>query len=344
MLGIAFLLWLVLIAPRLVVPALSADALRGVSEPARRLEIQNERMRLQNDVRTTFLQGLGGAVIVLGAYITARQLKVSREQLQHNVEASREQHELDSQGQITERFARAIDQLGSDKVDVRVGAIYTLERVARDSRADRTAVSEVLATYVRVHASRRTSRSSERRRELSGRDPEQVRAMWAEVADLPKLWDRAADVQAAVTVLGRPTLSGETDGLVLARVDLRRADLRGLGLSEADLFGADFQVAWMDATNLEGAVLRLADLQWAGLWGARLRGADLRGADLHGALLGGADLSDAVLDGADLSGVKADPSTKWPEGFDWQAAGVVMNEDSSVSREKIDRVTAKAGH
>jgi len=223
-LGIAFLLWLVLIAPRLLVPAFSADSLRAVAEPARRLEIQNERIRLQNDVRTTFLQGMGGAVILLGAYFTARQLKVSREQLQHNIEASRgqrtldrEHQELDRQGQITERFARAVDQLGSDKVDVRVGAIYTLERIARDSEADRTTVSELLATYVRVHASRRASRSSERHRAFAERGPEQIRAMWEEVADLPRLWDRAADVQAAMTVLGRRNLGGETsEGLVLA--------------------------------------------------------------------------------------------------------------------------------
>ena len=40
---------------------------------------------------------------------------------------------LSRQGQVTERYANAIEQLGEDKLDVRLGGIYSLERVARDS-------------------------------------------------------------------------------------------------------------------------------------------------------------------------------------------------------------------
>jgi hypothetical protein len=40
---------------------------------------------------------------LVGAFFTARQLKVSRKQLQHNVEASREQHRLDRQQQELDR-------------------------------------------------------------------------------------------------------------------------------------------------------------------------------------------------------------------------------------------------
>ena len=35
---------------------------------------------------------------------------------------------------MTDRYTKAIEQLGSDKLDVRIGGIYALERVARDSR------------------------------------------------------------------------------------------------------------------------------------------------------------------------------------------------------------------
>jgi hypothetical protein len=76
-------------------------------------------LRAQKEVRTTLLQGLGGAALLVGAYVTYRQLQTSRE------------------GQITERFTRAIDQLGSEHLDVRLGGLYALERIARDSPADR---------------------------------------------------------------------------------------------------------------------------------------------------------------------------------------------------------------
>lgn len=107
-----------------------------------------EGLKAQNEVRTTLLQGLAGVVLLLGAYFTYRQVANSREQLAH----SREQLQIARQGQITERFTRAIDQLGHAQLDVRLGGIYALERIARDSSADRAAIGEVLTAFVRSHA------------------------------------------------------------------------------------------------------------------------------------------------------------------------------------------------
>ena len=55
--------------------------------------------------------------------------------------------------------------------------------------------------------------------------------------------------------------------------------------------------------------------------------AQCSGADLHGANLTDADLNDASLGNADLSGARYDTDTKWPEGLDPEAAGVVVVED-----------------
>lgn len=65
-----------------------------MSDLAKRAELVTAAVKAQNDVRATLLQGLGGIVLVVGAFATWQQLAVSRE------------------GQITERFTRAIDQLG----------------------------------------------------------------------------------------------------------------------------------------------------------------------------------------------------------------------------------------
>src|SRR6266511_4508891 len=100
-----------------------------------------ERAKATNDVRATLLQGVGGVVILLGAYYTYRQLQTGREQLQ-----------IAQQGQVTERFTRAIDQLGHAELDVRLGGIYALERIASDSPDDRTTIAEVLTAFVRGHA------------------------------------------------------------------------------------------------------------------------------------------------------------------------------------------------
>lgn len=48
-------------------------------------------------------------------------------------------------------FNRAVDQLGSEKLEVRLGAIYTLKRISADPRyADyRIPILETLTAYVR---------------------------------------------------------------------------------------------------------------------------------------------------------------------------------------------------
>jgi hypothetical protein len=53
-----------------------------------------ERLKAENDARTTLLQAVAGLVLVVGAGATWRQIQINRE------------------GQITERFSKAIDHLG----------------------------------------------------------------------------------------------------------------------------------------------------------------------------------------------------------------------------------------
>jgi hypothetical protein len=50
---------------------------------------------------------------------------------------------------VTDPYTKAIEQLGSGKLDVRIGAIYALERVARDSARDHQTVIEVLTAFIR---------------------------------------------------------------------------------------------------------------------------------------------------------------------------------------------------
>ena len=62
----------------------------------------------------------------------------------------------------------------------------------------------------------------------------------------------------------------------------------------------------------------------ADLSGANLSGADLSGAHLTRADLYRANLYRAHLTGADLTGAKANPYTRWPDGFDPKTAGVLL--------------------
>jgi uncharacterized protein YjbI with pentapeptide repeats len=234
-----------------------------------------EGLKAQNEVRTTLLQGVAGTVLLVGVYFTWRQLHTARE------------------GQITERYTRAIDQLGHSEVDVRLGGIYALERIARDSPADKSTIGEVLSAFVRNHAP------------WPPRLPGQYEG-GADIDQVPELEVRTPDVQATLTVLGRggyapPAREGDP-WLVITPADLRKATLSHGRLEGANLSGAHLEGANLMEAHLEGADLMDAHLERANLVGAYLRGARLSQAHLERAYLIGAHLESANLAGAHLEG------------------------------------------
>ena len=76
--------------------------------------------------------------------------------------AALRQAEVAQRDHVVEMFNRAVDQLGSEKLEVRLGAIYTLKRISRDPQyVDyRIPILETLTAYVR-----------ERTREDTGAEP-----------------------------------------------------------------------------------------------------------------------------------------------------------------------------
>ena len=307
-------------------------------------------------VRTALLATLAGVLAAVGAYYTHRTFQLNRATLEHNRATAARNHALDQARLITERFTRAVDQLGSDKLDIRLGGIYALERIAGDSTDDHPQVMEVLTAYVREHVPwhpQRTSsdedprilvepaaggiaphtvaRSAQRRRH-AGHDEEEGHH---ELSPPP------TDVQAAVTVLGRRDASRDRQGAPLdlghtnlphvalaganfkdaslRRTNLRGAALRRTNLRDADLTRANLQDADLTGADLSNACLRGANLQHAGLK-ADLRGAVLTDANLRGACLTDGDLSHAILGGADLEGALLN-GTKL-EGVDFAGANL----------------------
>jgi ABC-type nickel/cobalt efflux system permease component RcnA len=95
----------------------------------------------RKDTLTLLAQIVAGLVLLLGVYLTYRRVTSA----ENAVEVAQE-------GQITERFTRAIEQLGDEKLAVRLGGIYALERIARDSERDHWPIMEVLTAFVRENA------------------------------------------------------------------------------------------------------------------------------------------------------------------------------------------------
>lgn len=215
-----------------------------------------DRIQMEAEVLKTVASILGGGAWLAAFYFAWKNVQVAQE------------------GQITERFTRSIEHLGSDKLQVRLGGIYALVRIARDSRGDQPFISCVLCAYVREHA------------------------RWKEDHASKVL---ACDIQAVLTLLGRQTWARDP---VRPWFDLSGTDLRG-----ADLCWAHLEQANFERSHLEGARLVEAHLE-----GTFFANANVVGADFTGAYLDGADLEEAIgFTEEELRRARLTPATRIPK-------------------------------
>lgn len=204
------------------------------------------------------------------------------------LELSRQEHKGAERAQNTDRYTRAVEQLGHDSDDVVLGGLYALESLGKDSPSDRATITEVLSAFVREHGD----------------------------ADFAGEHDRQpSTVQAALTILGRTAWQpADLSGAILPRAKIFSADLTGVRFNAADLNGASLQAARMASARLMRTNLAGAHLTGACLVGAtgvltdmrrvHLLEADLTDASLTNAHLDGASLYKATLVGTNLSRTK----------------------------------------
>jgi hypothetical protein len=58
---------------------LPAGELGQISDPAQRIEVDTNRLKLQSDTRATMLQGLAGIAVLGGDIVAAHQLRLGRD-------------------------------------------------------------------------------------------------------------------------------------------------------------------------------------------------------------------------------------------------------------------------
>jgi hypothetical protein len=248
------------------------------------------------------------AAACVGPYLLYRAFTARR-----LVAAQQRTAEATELGKSAEIMAEAFKGLGGREIQIRVGAIYTLERHARDRPSDQGPIVQTLAAFVRE------------------RCPAPVPKLVAGVYENPPpeaiYVAPVTDIQAAVTVLGRRERANDPPG---TRLSLAAVNLSGYDLSDGDFTGTSFKGAYLCASNFAGAKLARADFQLAMLESADFYGAkaaeasfsaaycgqarfahsdlsgasfiesDLREADFTGAKTSGANMQAAVIDGARL--------------------------------------------
>ena len=232
--------------------------------------------------------GVGGTVIVGVAGFWANLRNTSK-----TTALTLRAIELTEQGQVTDRYTRAVEQIGSDKLDVRIGGIYALERVARDSTRDHPERNGGPDSFVRENS----------------HEPWRPGAADDEPVANNRVPETRPDVQAAVTVIGRRDSTHDN-----RLVDLNTAELAFANLTRANFIHA---ILPMPTCSPRTSPTRTSPAQASSartftapsspmqtspirIWPTRdltdanLVSADLTGADLTGADLARADLTNAL--------------------------------------------------
>lgn len=235
-----------------------------------------------------------------------------------NIAVSSKYTEQKPEELIWERFSKAIEHLGHEKIETRFAAIYALEKIAQDSPKDHWTIMEILTAFIRENAP----------------------IIPADEEELPELSKIPTDIQTALTVIARrdarqdpvnqkldlrdiditnaDLMEANLSGVILTGANLQWVNFIGANLSQANLteanlsgaifYEANLQQANLCEANLQTAVLRKANLTRAMLYEANLEGAILYDANLQEAILYNANLEETILCDANLQGANLEGS------------------------------------
>ncbi|MBK3532124.1 pentapeptide repeat-containing protein [Streptomyces sp. MBT67] len=279
--------------------------------------------------RTMLLAIAAGIFTALGLWYTRKKHELEQRQFEQSQQqfaegqkqfetTLRETQERDlrqagiaREGQVTGRYVEAVKLLGSDNIHARLGGIYGLERVMKDSDRDHQSITEVLSAFIRNKLQEAAASPSEIHGTQETQDathlPLQRKSRSSgELLILPE------DTKAAFTVLGRrdPTQRRALPA-AFENVQLDHRDLIGVSWPEANFERANFQGAnlraanllraTLDDANLAEATLTNASLNEASLQNATLKSSDLVRSNLSGARLDHADMRDAIMNKANFT-------------------------------------------
>jgi len=254
------------------------DQQKAILELKDFFELRNQAIKSVTTSIQILATVFGGIAILFNVYYGAKRAKALEKNAiaaTQNAIAATKNADVAEQGQITERFTKAIEQLGSDNISIRLGGIYALESIAEYSKKGHWSeryhwtIMEVLSAFVRENAP--LKEDLEDKNAEGEQQPQKLRT----------------DIQAALTVIGRrdSEKDPENQKIDLRNTNLGEANLMNAKLQRADFSGANLRNADLPGANLQGAIFKKADLRGAELFGVDLRRANLIGANLQEAEL-----------------------------------------------------------
>lgn len=209
------------------------------------------------------VKGLGAEKIVKHVKRTPRY-KYNKEKEEWELKGGKPVPALRPDGEPiedVESFEESVPNL-----EVRIGSIYALERIAKDSPRDHIQIMEIMCAYLRENSPAASLEPSKSAELIS--------------------FQLRVDLQAALTVLGR-----RNDRQIENEVSARYR----LDLTHTDLSGGDFAKGNFSSADFSYSRLEMASFNKSRLMGTRFFGALLNYATFIDAVLVGARLDTAII-------------------------------------------------
>ncbi|MBD2184005.1 pentapeptide repeat-containing protein [Planktothrix sp. FACHB-1355] len=273
---------------------------------------QKERLELRNPVRTTAVQAIGvliqfigGAAVLFTFYFTQKNLKITQKNLkiaEKNLQATQDK-------QITERFTKAIEQLGSQELSMCLGGIYALERIAEESERDSWPIMEVLAAYVCSKAKYRNKGNNipaiQAILDIFNRYNKRYRKYEGKYLNLKKV-NLSKDLFDGVDFYGLNLSNADFTDANLSKRQFIRTNFMFTNFTKADLSKTKFEEVNFTNANLSGANLEKAEFKEVNFTNANISGANLEKAEFTNVNFQNANFSNANLVGMKLYYDRAD--------------------------------------
>lgn len=227
--------------------------------------------------RTTLVNLLAGFAVGVTVYFTYQNFKVA----QDNLSIAQGNLKITQDKLTSETFSKAVEQLGAEATSTRLGGIFTLARLAKQSESDYFPAMQILTGFLRG-------------RPYAAATPPEATKPGASLCPV--------DVQAILTIVGE-RYHPDPPGYSL---DLSFIDVRDAWLPGADFSGIFFWQARLCQVQFDGAKLS----------GADFTGAELDKCDFSGADLTGANFRDArITKPSGLTKAQLSPAENVPEGL-----------------------------
>jgi len=260
------------------------------------------------EIVKTFISLLTTLATSWGGFVVYRNFQLGNKNLQELKNKNLNDAELAKLRLASERFSKATEQLASDKLPVRLGAIYSLENIGKEHDEYHWIVIQILSDFIREKKDDKNTVQDKLDKPLIIIIPNQTKEQNEENKDdldefaISYTSKISLDAQTALTVIGKRNVSRD-----LGKINLSGANLKGAFLddkadfSEANFSKSDLSHSFMHG-NFKKAIFNEAFIYSANFSKANLEGAEFNEADLRKIFMKDANLRKAILNNSFLTG------------------------------------------